>query len=987
MIKFIRGEGATEASEEEYLYDENGNRITVIDGRDNETDTDYDMFDRRVKETNAVGHYTEWELDKNGNITKVTRRNSSNTELQRESHYFDERNRHWKTSALFKDPSGTYSDAVTIIERLKTGQVKVVTNPRGKDTTYGYDTALRRTTVTDALGNQVSYTLDDNGNPTAWSIKEYDGATPITHNYEATYDEINRRKTYIEIDRNNSSNRWTTQTFYDSRSNMVFHIDAEGNPTRLTFDGLNRMTKKETALTLGATINDFTTAQVTQWGFDKNDRLVSHKDDAPNESTWTYDALDRPTAMTYPDTSSVAYEYDPNDNVTKTTDPAGNVIDDTFDVLNRNTSRSITLATGFLGTTSETRTYDGVNRMLTNEDNDYKLAFEYAVIGLESFVYKETQSYVGMTAYPKSVTKTYDPNGNKVTEAYPSGASLSLVLAYDDIDQLTSIGDGTNTVASFSHIGWRKKVTTFQNGATRTNHYTGFRQELESVRHETSAPATILRLDYAYSKVHDRLYERYGASGSSGDAFAYDKMRRLTNARMGSSNPASPVGNTYTKKIDYNYDDDGNRTSVVVTPYGQSAQTTSYSTNNLNEYTSVGGTTQGNDANGNLTDNGTLTFHYDYKNLIVQVKLKADSSVVASYRYDALGRRVEKNTGDVERYIRSTWTWPGHRDNISHVVSVYDGSDGWLQNFVWSDEIDGIVMLEQADVLDYDSDSNVTEITRHFYHTNALGSVMEITDLNQVSAVSCRYDPYGKVTITVGGTQQATDPLGQHWTFTCRLLDEESGLYYYRARYYGADVGRFLHRDPLGYCTYPNLFQYADSSPVVHRDPSGQDPMVFIPDPTRLPRMVAKWVDRKFRTGEHRPPPDPAPVPPEPGSAAGVFRAFGQCICTVRYTYISPPGSWIAGWMTKVVEYPLGLCPKNEAGLMMCQAHCAADAYRIVSGINAAATVGGPLSLMVSTITFPVGATLPSGASMGTYVSPVTPGGGVAHVWMAARCQ
>jgi len=79
-----------------------------------------------------------------------------------------------------------------------------------------------------------------------------------------------------------------------------------------------------------------------------------------------------------------------------------------------------------------------------------------------------------MTAYPKSVTKTYDANGNKITEAYPSGASLSLTYAYGDIDQITSIGDGTNTIASYTHIGWRKKVATLQNGATRTNYlYSG----------------------------------------------------------------------------------------------------------------------------------------------------------------------------------------------------------------------------------------------------------------------------------------------------------------------------------------------------------------------------------------------------------------------------------------------------------------------------------------------------------------------------------
>jgi len=821
----ITGEGATGASTEEYTYDDNGNLTVREDGRGNDWIATYDLFDRMTKEADPLGHYTAYVFDKNGNVTSVATMNSSDVELQRETYYFDQRNRHWKTSALFKDPGSTYSDAVTVIARLKTGQVATITNPRGKSTAFTYDGAGRLTDRTDAMGNSISYTLDAAGNPAAWTTTEKDGITNISHSYEATYDQLNRRATLVEVDRNNSSNRLTTQYFHDSRSNLVFLVNAMGNPTRWTFDGQSRMTKVEQALTLGSTINDFTTAQVTQWGFDKNDRMTSHKDDRTNESMWAYDALDRPTTMTYPDSSTVSYQYDPNGNVTQTTDPAGNVTADMFDAANRNTSRSVTLATGFLGTTSETRTFDGAGRMVTNEDNDYKVELAYAVIGLRSYPYTETQSYVGSTAYAKTVTKTYDANGNKATEAYPSGSNLSLTYAWNDIDNLSSISDGTNTIVSDAWIGVRRKTETFQSGAKRTNLYAGFRQEIESVRHETSTSATILRLDYGYNAVHDRTYERFGASASPGDAFEYDKLRRLTVAWMGSSTPTSPSGNPYVKKIQYNMDDDGNRTSVVTTPYGGSASTSSYSTNNLNEYASVGGTSQSSDANGNLTDNGTYLFAYDYKNHISQVKLKSTSALVATYRYDALGRRVEKNVGgSVERHILSIRNDPGVVEDLSQVVSVYDGSDVWKQNFVWSDLVDGIQMLEQKDVLDYDMDGNTTEVTRSFYHRNALGSVMEITDMNQGVVVSYRYDPYGSVTITRLGVQQSSDPLGNHWTFTGRFLDEESGLLYYRARFYCPQVGRFAQRDPLGYLVGPSLFEYAASSPVNLSDPTGHNP-------------------------------------------------------------------------------------------------------------------------------------------------------------------
>jgi len=68
---------------------------------------------------------------------------------------------------------------------------------------------------------------------------------------------------------------------------------------------------------------------------------------------------------------------------------------------------------------------------------------------------------------------------------------------------------------------------------------------------------------------------------------------------------------------------------------------------------------------------------------------------------------------------------------------------------------------------------------------------------------------------------QTTDPLGQHWGFTGRFQDEESGLWCYRARYYDSERGRFMQRDPLGYAQAPSLYAYAGSAPLSYIDPSG----------------------------------------------------------------------------------------------------------------------------------------------------------------------
>ncbi|MDJ0731221.1 MAG: RHS repeat-associated core domain-containing protein [Crocosphaera sp.] len=59
------------------------------------------------------------------------------------------------------------------------------------------------------------------------------------------------------------------------------------------------------------------------------------------------------------------------------------------------------------------------------------------------------------------------------------------------------------------------------------------------------------------------------------------------------------------------------------------------------------------------------------------------------------------------------------------------------------------------------------------------------------------------------------------YLFTGRRFDQETGLYYYRARYYDADQGRFISRDPLGYLDGMNLYEYVGSNPINSVDPLG----------------------------------------------------------------------------------------------------------------------------------------------------------------------
>ncbi|WP_369981647.1 RHS repeat-associated core domain-containing protein [Xanthomonas bundabergensis] len=75
------------------------------------------------------------------------------------------------------------------------------------------------------------------------------------------------------------------------------------------------------------------------------------------------------------------------------------------------------------------------------------------------------------------------------------------------------------------------------------------------------------------------------------------------------------------------------------------------------------------------------------------------------------------------------------------------------------------------------------------------------------------YDPYGNT------TQTSTSYMNPY-QYTGRERDA-SGLYYYRARYYRPEWGRFVSEDPIQLRAGPNAYMYARANPAKYRDPSG----------------------------------------------------------------------------------------------------------------------------------------------------------------------
>ena len=746
-------------------------------------------------------------------------------------------NRLWKRVQDRFGPGLTPSYSAAIVQHDKSGRVTEIKDPLNNKTTYSYDGAGRQVKVKDAIGNETEWILDARGLATGIKRKDIPTAggseTFVT---EFVYDALGRVTSRREIDRLNASNVLTTNFSYDSRGNLTFRVDAEGNPVRWGYDLASRQTSYERALAIGTSIDDFTNGIFETASFDASGRMTSVTDDNMNTTAYSYDALSRVFKTTFADSKFVTRTFDKNDRVKTWTDQNGSVVTNTYDALSRLTSRGVNRATGVLGTTSEVYTYDALNRMTKAWDTDYEVQFTYDSVGNEL---KETQGYT-VTGQEKwrTVTSTYTDAGSRSAIQYPS--AFSVLHQRDAIYRMTAMVDSaaSTNIASFTFQGaGRLAKTTNQNAATTDHGYDGFAR-LSQLDHKNGSSQSFHTFDYLYDKVHNRRMEKnsfnatwinslptgiqpfLNARNGKGDVYAYDMAYRMVDTRYDVANPATevatPGSQTYVTKQIYTLDGLGNRSQTQQTPWGGSTTTVAYSFNAMNEYTAIGGTSRTHDSNGNLTDDGTQTYHYDYKNRLVEVRVSGSSTVVAKYKYDALGRRVEKHV--VSGAVTTRYVLDGQ-----DIVEEFDGNNTWLARYFHEDRIDHPRAMDRADISDVDGDSNTAEILRFTYHQNALGSVSEISAPGGGVVEWVTYDVYGKATVlNSAGTTQGSSYVGNPLLFTGREFDAESGMYHYRARAYDPEAGRFLQRDPLGYVDGLTLYQYASSSPGSVTDPLGE---------------------------------------------------------------------------------------------------------------------------------------------------------------------
>jgi RHS repeat-associated protein len=268
----------------------------------------------------------------------------------------------------------------------------------------------------------------------------------------------------------------------------------------------------------------------------------------------------------------------------------------------------------------------------------------------------------------------------------------------------------------------------------------------------------------------------------------------------------APLGSVL-EALNYSYDANGNRTSMnrasVNLPLRNDVANTNYNeANQMLRYNAASDNITY-DENGNMTSMtntcGTTSFTWDARNRLVGINGFTNncSLFTSNFKYDALGRRIEKTI------------------NGRTIQYLYDGLDivQEIENSVVSANYIRTLNIDEP-LARLKSDGTV-----RYYQQDALGSVIALTDDTGAVKTQYSYDPFGDVTVL----GEASD---NPFQYTGRENDN-TGLYYYRARYYSPELQRFVSEDPIGLEGEDiNFYAYVWNDPINYNDPTGENPAV-----------------------------------------------------------------------------------------------------------------------------------------------------------------
>jgi len=546
---------------------------------------------------------------------------------------------------------------------------------------------------------------------------------------------------------------------YDANDNLIGYTDKNNHTQEFIFNQLDQITGHKDALN-----------HLTQFAYDHNGNLTSITDANGHPTQYTYNGRNQNTIITYANATTEQFWYNGNGKIIKKKDNNNNEITFDYNLNNQLITRH------YPDNTQDAYTYDAIGRLVSAINQNATV----------NFTYDNADRMLTETLNGLATSYNYDIPNRNMTIIYPAGRTI--IEKTDFRNRLVQISENGAQVVGFSYdISNRLIYREYANGASSQFTYNAN----DWMTHYSDFPA-ISDIDMAYDQVGNMLYRKDNLIPDRSETYAYDDIDRLTGFKHGIMNNGV-IGNPVNSII-YGMDALGNRTTVV-----EDGITTNYTANNLNQYTTITGGINANpvyDANGNMLSDHQHSYSYDFNNHMIGV----DNYNTGRYSYDALMRRIEKITSTDTTHFYYT----GER-----IIEERDGGNNIESSYLYGNWIDDILSMSKNG-------------QNYFYHKNHLGSVIALTNTSGNLFESYTYKPYGKTSFyDAGQNPLPNSAINNSYLFTGRSLEDESGLYYYRARHLNNDFGRFSQRDPLEFFDSFDLYQYSDNNPINYIDPSG----------------------------------------------------------------------------------------------------------------------------------------------------------------------
>ena len=525
--------------------------------------------------------------------------------------------------------------------------------------------------------------------------------------------------------------------------------------------------------------------------YDATNNVTKIIDPVNNTTTFDYDALNRVIAETNELEKTRSYRYDAVGNLSEMTDRNNRTIQYVYDEIYRRTNEI------WLSTTNEpirtiNYSYDAINQLLTASDPDSNYSYIYDAAQRLTSV-----SNVGTPETPEVIlTYTYDENGNKLTttDTINSEVAGTNNYVYDALNRLTQVNQSGDGVAD-KRVDMTYDAASRMIGQTRYSDLNGIQlvagtdytyddaNRLTNLSHKQGS--TILA-NYGYTyDAANRITQIISPDGTSD--YTYDDRDQLTDAEY-----------DFQSNEDYIYDENGNRIN------------TGYNTGENNQLLSDGIYSYEYDGEGNrirrteLASGKFTEYIWDYRNRLEQVITQDSNGNIlntAGYTYDVFDRRIAKE-------IDSDGSGDSESERLiydgDHITLSFDGTGDITHRYLYGANIDQILADEdaQGDIL--------WPLTDH------QGTVRDLIDSTGSIQNHITYSSFGAI------TNQTNPDIDHRFSYTGREFDEETGQYYYRARYYDDSIGQFISEDPIGFTAGDeNLYRYVKNNVARDIDPLG----------------------------------------------------------------------------------------------------------------------------------------------------------------------